>query len=508
MDNLQSVSAALAALGYSSSSAPVYAARAAHHAAQLLYEAAEGELFVTVLVGQRRRPTSIILHLCDSVQQRLQPASWGTLSTAVKMLFYSFHAACENAPAQPGSAAGSAATGGGSVVATGTYPAGRSGELGGDAVMDFASAGQGGGQDDGGNDNVLGLPPAGSINRIPANLPHGSAPADGAPINGTGGPQAAPTPPIRRPQDVGGRRPATAAPAAPPYRHSLPDVPMMLTLPEMRGHEAADATPVVAPDNLKIIIIPAEFCAVTLASLRRHYTTDQKMVRNFCMVLMQCTKTLLGRLPSGSLRSRRSPTYIPLTPAAVTNAKIIYWDGGTDPTEITKPFYRNTGVANVPGTLALILYMAHQRSPLYLWLIDQFDAGVTVESGRRRKAAADPDVGASGGEGDGRGQPRRRLGTPGGGRSAAPGGASASVANDGASAVGGVGRASVRREVDGGVGLRAGFGDGGGAAACCRITRPSPRPLAGPEVVGTLGDANDVSRPGSDRWRCRCWVGS
>jgi len=42
----------------------------------------------------------------------------------------------------------------------------------------------------------------------------------------------------------------------------------------------------------------------------------------------------------------------------------------------------------------------------------------------------------------------------------------------------------------------------------CRITRPSPRPLAGPEVVGTPGDANDVSRPGSDRWRCRCRVGS
>ena len=44
--------------------------------------------------------------------------------------------------------------------------------------------------------------------------------------------------------------------------------------------------------------------------------------------------------------------------------------------------------------------------------------------------------------------------------------------------------------------------------APCRITRPSPRPLAGPEVVGTPGDANDVSRPGSDRWRCRWWVGS
>ena len=42
----------------------------------------------------------------------------------------------------------------------------------------------------------------------------------------------------------------------------------------------------------------------------------------------------------------------------------------------------------------------------------------------------------------------------------------------------------------------------------CRITCPSPRPLAVQEVVGTPGDANDLSRPGSDRLRCRCWVGS
>jgi len=48
----------------------------------------------------------------------------------------------------------------------------------------------------------------------------------------------------------------------------------------------------------------------------------------------------------------------------------------------------------------------------------------------------------------------------------------------------------------------------GGRSGECRITRPSTRPLAGQEVVGTPGDAKDVSRPGSDRWRCRCWVGS
>jgi len=44
--------------------------------------------------------------------------------------------------------------------------------------------------------------------------------------------------------------------------------------------------------------------------------------------------------------------------------------------------------------------------------------------------------------------------------------------------------------------------------AACRMTRPGPRPLAGQEVDGALGDADDVSHPGSDRWRCWCWLGS
>jgi len=42
----------------------------------------------------------------------------------------------------------------------------------------------------------------------------------------------------------------------------------------------------------------------------------------------------------------------------------------------------------------------------------------------------------------------------------------------------------------------------------CRMTRPGPRPLAGQDVDGAPGDADDVSRPGSDRWRSRCWLGS
>ena len=41
----------------------------------------------------------------------------------------------------------------------------------------------------------------------------------------------------------------------------------------------------------------------------------------------------------------------------------------------------------------------------------------------------------------------------------------------------------------------------------CRITRPGPRTLAGKEVDGAPGNADDVSRPGADRWRCRCWLG-
>ena len=39
----------------------------------------------------------------------------------------------------------------------------------------------------------------------------------------------------------------------------------------------------------------------------------------------------------------------------------------------------------------------------------------------------------------------------------------------------------------------------------CRKTRPGSRPLASQEVEGAPGDADDVSRPGLDRWRCPLW---
>jgi len=42
----------------------------------------------------------------------------------------------------------------------------------------------------------------------------------------------------------------------------------------------------------------------------------------------------------------------------------------------------------------------------------------------------------------------------------------------------------------------------------CRVTWPGPRPLAGQEVDAAPGDADDVSRPGADRWHCRCWLES
>jgi len=42
----------------------------------------------------------------------------------------------------------------------------------------------------------------------------------------------------------------------------------------------------------------------------------------------------------------------------------------------------------------------------------------------------------------------------------------------------------------------------------CRITRPVPRPFSCQEVDGAPGDADDVSLPGLDRWRCPCWLGS
>jgi len=85
-----SVLSVLAALGFAPDSAAVYAARAAHHSARLLYKTTQGELLVTLLVGKRSSNNAVMLYFCECVEQALQPSDMAHISTGMKLIFFSF----------------------------------------------------------------------------------------------------------------------------------------------------------------------------------------------------------------------------------------------------------------------------------------------------------------------------------------------------------------------------------------------------------------------------------
>ncbi|KAK1862019.1 hypothetical protein I4F81_004595 [Pyropia yezoensis] len=256
MEDLSSVSAALAVLGYGPTSAPVFAARAVHHAAQLLYESAGGELLVTVLVGHRTQSKSLILYLCDSVNQALRPAGDDPFSQLLSQ---------EEAARRP-------------------------------------TPGVAGGTDT-----------AGAAN-------------DG--------------------------------------RHELPEIPGVLSLPEMCGHDYTAPTGDDVPEAEETVI-PGLLCSTILETLRRNHTKDQMAVRSWYLMLKVATTALLNRLPATTARSKRAPTYKALTPKAAATATITFADGASYHT-VKRPMMGNTGSTVVHPTLAIILFMAHLGDPLYL----------------------------------------------------------------------------------------------------------------------------------------------
>jgi len=110
------------------------------------------------------------------------------------------------------------------------------------------------------------------------------------------------------------------------------------------------------------------------------------------VLLKQSTHALLLRLPADSVQSRRSPTYQSLTPKVVVNKVVKYWDGKRH-VPVTNPVLNNTGRVTHEVVFAIICCMVYQRQPLYLWLVGQFQSGVTAEAQRKRKAP-DGDVAA------------------------------------------------------------------------------------------------------------------
>jgi len=257
MEDLHTLAAALATLGYASDSATSFAARAAHHSAELLYEAAQGDLLVTLLVGRRSSQTSIVLYLCDSVQRALGTGEWGTVSTGVNWLFLTFRGAL--GPVDTRTQRPMTSNEGFNLSSTdaargAAAPGGSAPGSGGAACAGAGAAGSHGGGAGGVSD---GAPPSGGPSSAVeesggavGSRSAGAAPAGGS-AGGPGDEQVARpgVPPARHPQ-----RPP--APLRPPLeRHNLPDVPTVLSLPRMIGNTevrdntdaAVDAGASVAP---------------------------------------------------------------------------------------------------------------------------------------------------------------------------------------------------------------------------------------------------------------------
>jgi len=63
-----------------------------------------------------------------------------------------------------------------------------------------------------------------------------------------------------------------------------------------------------------------------------------------------------------------------------------------------------------------------------------------------------------------------------------------------------IGKTAISRSIDGSL--------GNSLSTNAALRGPGPRPVAVQEVDGAPGDVDDVSCPGSDRWRRPCWLGS
>jgi len=109
------------------------------------------------------------------------------------------------------------------------------------------------------------------------------------------------------------------------------------------------------------------------------------------VLLKKFTHALLLCLSADSVKSRRSPTYQSLTPKVVLNKVVKYWNGKRH-VSVTNPVLNNTGKVTHEVVFAIICGMVYQRQPLYLWLVEQFQSGVTVEEQKKRKAPDGNDV--------------------------------------------------------------------------------------------------------------------
>jgi len=148
LEGYSSILSVLAELGFAPDSSAVFAARAAHHSARLLYEATQGELLVTLLSGTRWSNNAVMLYVCESVERALQRSDMANFSTGMKLIFFASRSLLVAGAARggPGGQASSGALGLGSGASVQRNHGGDAGGamVGGGAGDERATAAEGG----------------------------------------------------------------------------------------------------------------------------------------------------------------------------------------------------------------------------------------------------------------------------------------------------------------------------------------------------------------------------
>jgi len=152
-------------------------------------------------------------------------------------------------------------------------------------------------------------------------------------------------------------------------------------------------------ENNNKVIVP-EFLSVSfLGRLRERIAHDRPLCKHFLKLIRHAVTEFLKQLPPGSRSSASANKYESMTPVAVSKVAVVYMDGGEKKTSVA-PMLTNTSSVDTVKFLGLLCYMVHIKDAAYLWLVEEFCAGVEVPTiAKSKPSAKNVDQAAVGGAG-------------------------------------------------------------------------------------------------------------
>jgi len=360
LEDLGSVGHALSALSYGRDTAACCAAEMAVHACEQVSRSTRGDLVLFLMAAPANGRSAVVLYGgqhaqgCDSAQQN-------NIATGMRLIMGSLRAAPPPSVFNP---IGPSIRRPDSSPRSGTSAASRQSPVSGTSA------------------------PVEDSDRLhlASGLPR-STPS-GAPRR----PEAS-----RRSSTAGQARPLLPAVAA---RRPMAPFPGLLTFSPMVGANfQLDRSKISEIENNNKVIVP-EFLSVSLLGrLRERIAHDRPLCKHFLKLIRHAVTEFLKQLPPGSRGSASANKYESMTPVAVSKVAIVYMDGGEKKTAVA-PMLTNTSSVDTVKFLGLLCYMVHIKDAAYLWLVEEFCAGVEVPTiAKSKPSAKDVDQAAMGGAG-------------------------------------------------------------------------------------------------------------